>query len=403
MPYPIIGNVPRGEDYFGQEQLIENLWGILEKDNILLTAPRRFGKTAAMYRLLDEPRPQFLPVYTDIEPIATAGDFMVELISKIYQKRYFRRIINKLWEGSKDIATFFRNLPEDIDIGGFKFKVREATDMPVHWKTYGERLMDLISVEDPSLLLILDEFAVMIDNIARKDPEEAENVLRWFRAARIAPETRTRFVIGSSINLIPTLDTMGLVDTVNDLYIQKLQPFDDDTAKRYINEIFDSQRVSLSTEARDVILELVGTPIPYLLAVFLSIIIDQHHATEAPVSPDLIKTVFNEDLLGGRTAASFRHYRSRIDTYYPGWEGDTTRAILKSLSRTADGMEKQTLYQLFLKYSARTHSHKAEEGFMNLMYKLENDFYISEQKGRYDFFSRILKLWWKSNYGFQGG
>ena len=273
MPYPIIGNVPRGEDYFGQEQLIESLWGILEKDNILLTAPRRFGKTAAMYRLLDEPRPQFLPVYTDIEPIATAGDFMVELISKIYQKRHFRRIINKLWEGSKDVATFFRNLPEDIDIGGFKFKVREATDMPVHWKTYGERLMDLISVEDPSLLLILDEFAVMIDNIARKDPEEAENVLRWFRAARIAPETRTRFVIGSSINLIPTLDTMGLVDTVNDLYIQKLKPFDDDTAKRYIDEVFDSQRVSLSTEARDVILELVGMPIPYLLAVLLSIII----------------------------------------------------------------------------------------------------------------------------------
>ncbi len=114
MPYPIIGNVPRGEDYFGQERLIESLWNRLEKDNILLTAPRRFGKTAAMYKLLDEPRPQFLPVYTDLEPIETAGDFMVELISKIYQKRQFKRIINRLWEGSKDMALFFRNLPEDM-------------------------------------------------------------------------------------------------------------------------------------------------------------------------------------------------------------------------------------------------------------------------------------------------
>ena len=74
---------------------------------------------------------------------------MVELISKVYQKRQFQRIINRLWEGSKDIALFFRNLPEDIDIGGFKFKVREVTDMPVHWKSYGERLMDLISSEAP--------------------------------------------------------------------------------------------------------------------------------------------------------------------------------------------------------------------------------------------------------------
>jgi len=39
---------------------------------------------------------------------------------------------------------------------------------------------------------------------------------------------------------------------------------------------------------------------------------------------------------------------------------------------------------------------------MHLMHKLENDFYISEQNRRYDFFSRVLKLWWKSNYGFQG-
>ncbi len=274
--------------------------------------------------------------------------------------------------------------------------------MPVHWKSYGERLMDLICGEAPSLLLILDEFAVMIDNIARKDQEEAKNVLRWFRAARIAPETRTRFMIGSSINLIPTLDTMGLVDTVNDLYIQKLQPFDEETAKCYVDKVFESQGVPLSTEARDTILELVGAPIPYLLAVLLSIVIDQNHATGAPVSPDLIKTVFDEDLLGGRTAASIRHYRSRIDTYYPGWEGDTARALLRALSRTSDGLEEQTLYQFFLKYSSQTHSHKTEEGFMHLMHKLENDFYISVQKGRFDFFSRVLKLWWKTNYGFQG-
>jgi hypothetical protein len=48
MPYPIIGYVPSGEDYFGQEHLIESLWNRLEKNNILLTAPRRFGKTAAL-------------------------------------------------------------------------------------------------------------------------------------------------------------------------------------------------------------------------------------------------------------------------------------------------------------------------------------------------------------------
>jgi len=87
MPCPIIGNVPRGEDYYGQEDLITSLWEKLKTVNILLVAPRRFGKTAAMYKLLDEPRPQFLPIYTNLEHITSAGDFIVEMISKMFQSQ----------------------------------------------------------------------------------------------------------------------------------------------------------------------------------------------------------------------------------------------------------------------------------------------------------------------------
>lgn len=402
MPSPIVGSVPRGEDYFGQEDLIESLWNKLEKDNILLAAPRRFGKTAAMYKLYDKPQPGFIPVYTNLEYIGTAGDFMVELISKIYQKRQFKRIINKLWEGGKDIASFIRNLPEDIDIGGFKVKIRENTDVPTHWLMYGERIMDLISGEKPSLLLILDEFAVMIDHISRKNQEEAEQLLRWFRSARTAPETRTRFVIGSSIHLIPALDSMGMVDTVNDLYIQKIKPFTLETAKSFLQAIFDSRDMVLTNDVRDTILELVGEPIPYLLAVLLTALFDYLRAAKAELTPEVVKTVFEEDLLGGSSSANFYHYRSRIDSYYPGWEGQTAKAILGLLSRAEASVERQTLYPLFLKSSGMRHSTQSEENFMNLMNKMDNDFYISYKQGRYSFFSRVLKLWWRNRYGFQG-
>ncbi len=402
MPSLIVGSVPRGKDYFGQDILIESIWDKLKKDNILLAAPRRFGKTAAMYKLYDEPRYGFIPVYTDIEPIVTAGDFMVELISKIYQKRQFKRVINKLWEGSKDIASFFRSLPEDIDIGGFKVKIRENTDVSTHWLTYGERIMDLISNEKPSLLLILDEFAVMIDKIAGKNRDEAEQLLRWFRAARLAPETRTRFVLGSSIHLIPTLDSMRLVDTVNDLYIQKIKSFTPETAESYLKAIFDSHHVTLTGKVRDTILELVGQPIPYFMAVFLTAIFDHVRAAKSKLTPGVVKTVFQEDLLSGSASASFSHYGTRIDTYYPGWEGQTAKAILRLLSRAESSVEGQTLYQIFLKSSNMTHSAQSEEKFMNLMSKMDNDFYISYKEGKYSFFSRVLKLWWKNRYGFQG-
>jgi hypothetical protein len=402
MPNPIVGSVPRGEDYFGQETLIESIWNKLKTDNILLAAPRRFGKTAAMYKLYDEPRPGFVPVYTNLEHIAKASDFTVELISIIYQKHQFKRLIGKLWEGSKNIAAFFRSLPEDIDIGGFKVTIRENTDVSKHWLMYSERIMNLLSGEKPSLLLLLDEFAVMIDRISGKNREEAEQLLHWFRSARTAPETRTRFVIGGSIHLLPTLDAMKMVDTVNDLYVQPIKPFAPDAANAYLEGIFAAQQVALTHEVKETILRLVGEPIPYFLAVLSTAIFDYLRATDSDLDPGVVKTVFEEDLLGGSASATFYHYRSRIDTYYPGREGQAAKAILGLLSRAEANLDRQTLYQLFLHSSRMAPSTRSEEKFMYLMNKLDNDFYISFKKGKYSFFSRVLKMWWRNRYGFQG-
>ncbi len=81
MPELVIGTPPRGEDFFGQENLIEKIWSHLEKDNVLLVAPRRFGKTGAMYRLLDYPRDEYIPIYINVEYTSSAADFMIELIA----------------------------------------------------------------------------------------------------------------------------------------------------------------------------------------------------------------------------------------------------------------------------------------------------------------------------------
>lgn len=401
MPYPVIGSVPRGEDLFGREDLINNLWARLERDNVLLAAPRRFGKTGVMYRLLDNPREPFRPIYINVEHILTAGDFMVELMAVLFKDHHFSRIGKVLWEETKEFGHFLRNLPSSIDLGGVKVELREKTDVPKHWLSYGERLISLLSKEDPRLLLLLDEFAVMVDHIAERDLREAEQFLHWFRAARIAPGNRTRFIIGGSINLVSTLTEMGLVDTVNDLSIERLKPFDITTAKRYVDSVFATRHLETSPEITDAILNLVGTPIPYLLAVLLTAIFDRQRATQDKISPKMIRVAFEDDLLGGATSITFNHYRSRIDQYYPGLEGQAAKAILGLLSRSVFPIRKNTLYQIFLKNTQLQAGNQAYEIFLRLMNKLDNDFYIVTEDDTYDFFSRVLKLWWKTHYGFQ--
>ena len=397
----VVGPVPRGEDYFGRQDLIERLWSRLEKHNVLLAAPRRFGKTGAMYRLLDAPRQPFRPLYVNVEDITTAADFMVELLAALLRDRHFSRVLRNLWKGTKEFGTFLRNLPETIDLGGLKIELREETAVAADWKLYGEKVMDLLAREETPLLLLIDEFANLAGFIHEHEGrDELARFLRWFRAARLAPDTRTRFVLGSSVNLISTLDAVGLVDTVNDLYIEQLKPFTRQTAERFVEESFASRHLPLTPEIRDEILELVGAPIPYLLAVLLTAVFSRPRAAGAEISADMVHAAFEEDLLGGGTAAVFQHYRSRLDRYYTPVEARAAKTILGTLSRSETGIDFGALYQLYLRVVGQAAAVDQSEAFLQLMNKLENDFYVVKEEDRFVFFSRVLRAWWKARYGY---
>ena len=281
-------------------------------------------------------------------------------------------------------------------------ELRESTDVPKRWLDYGERLMSMLGRSSPQLLLLLDEFPVMLEEIALRDASEARQFLRWFRSARIAPETRVRFVIGGSINLVTSLDEMGLVDTINDLHLERLRPFDRPTAEAFVRSVFAGRDIALPHEVLETILVLVGEPIPYFLQVLLGAILDRQKATGQPIDPESVRQAFEDDLLGGGAGAVFQHYRSRLDRYYPGSQGTAAKAILGTLSRSDQPVGRDTVYAVFLKATASDPSGATGDSFARLMAKLENDFYVVARDSSYGFFSRVLQLWWRTHYGYQG-
>jgi hypothetical protein len=399
----VVGSVPRGDDYFGQDAVIDILWSRLERDSVLLVAPRRFGKTAAMYRLLDEPRASYRPVYLNVEHISTAADFMVELLAALLRDRHLARTAERLWDGTKDFLDWLRSVPSTLDVGGIKVELREKTDVPANWQSYGDRIMNLLATEGTPLLLLVDEFPNLVNDIAQKSKEDAEHFLRWFRSARLAPETKTRFVVGGSINLVSSLDALGLVETINDLSVVRLRPFEVETAARFVRAVFDTHEVRLRPEVEQRILELVGAAIPYLLAVLLTAIFERRRVTGGEVTAELVDSAFEDDLLGGATSAMFQHYRSRLDRYYTRSEGNAAKAILGTLSRASSPVLGDTLYQVYLHATGSQPGIGSRERLMRLMQKLDNDFYVVSDDSSFAFFSRVLQLWWRRYYGFQEG
>ena len=145
---------------------------------------------------------------------------------------------------------------------------------------------------------------------------------------------------------------------------------------------------------------MVGTPIPYLLAVLLTAVLDRQRAAGNEVTREMVHAAFEEDLLGGATAAVFQHYRSRLDQYYSDAEARVAKVILGALSRSEKPMEQGTVYQLYLEAMGQAAGIEGTEGFLQLMNKLENDFYVVREAERFRFFSRVLGAWWKARYGF---
>lgn len=396
----VTGSVPRGDDYFGREEFIEELWQQLETDNVLILAPRRFGKTGAMYRLLDSPRAPYQPIYLDVEHLGSASDFMIELLAALRRDTHFAKAVNALWEGTRGFGRFLRNLPDQIDFGDVKVHLREKTDISKNWLSYGERIVSLLGKERAHLLLLIDELPIMLHHLAQNNMGELRQFLHWFRAARLAPGTKTRFVLGGSTNLVATLDALRLVDTVNDMSIRWMGPFDGDTARRFIEQGMSAAGVKVSRAVREKIVAAVGSPIPYLLSVLLNALIDDQRVTGKRITAKTVERVFESELLG-RATPFFRHYYTRLSEYYADDESRQAKALLNLLSRSDSAVRKDALFAVFLHCTGESPGDRALERFQTLMQKLENDFYVVAAGGGYEFSNRAIQLWWKTNYGFQ--
>jgi AAA+ ATPase superfamily predicted ATPase len=72
MPQNILGSVVRNNDFFGREGIVTQIWDKLAKGSVLLAAPRRFGKTSLMYRLIDNPKPEYKLIHLDAEQFLAA-------------------------------------------------------------------------------------------------------------------------------------------------------------------------------------------------------------------------------------------------------------------------------------------------------------------------------------------
>jgi hypothetical protein len=354
-----VGPPARGDDFYGRESLIELIWEKLESNHILLASPRRFGKTSVMLNLLDNPRDKFYVIHFDLEPVTEPVDFIVTLLDKL---RYDEKIRNVLKKGGKGLRKFLEDINFNININGVDFRIGLKDKIQKTWKEIGSEIFSKLESMEQKIILIFDEFALMIENFLddRLEENEVREYLRY------------------------------------DFERFEISEFEDiETAKSFLNFLLKGKRVKISNPAKAELLYLIGPPIPYFIQVFVSQIINKYSGRNKQARKNDINSIYENEILGVTCKSYFQIYYDRLK-HYDKQNENTAKVILKNLAVVGE-VKRTELYQVYLKETQQT---KNVDGFNNLMSDLENDFYIKfiPQNETYIFFSKILKDWWRRYY-----
>jgi uncharacterized protein len=399
MPSNFVGPPVRGADCYGRDAFVNLVWEKLSFGHVILAAPRRFGKTSVMYRLIDTPRWDYKLVHCDLEHFAEPADLLTALVVQFSRDDTLSRIVSALSYVPKKVWSGFRGNVEEIEIHKLKVKLKEQ--IRPKWQESGEELFDAIAATSHTVVFILDEFAVMIDRMARtpKFREEARTLLRWLRHLRQAPRTKNvRFLVAGSIGIAHVLNQLGESTSINDFEQLKLQPFSPAVADGFLQELAASHAVPLVPAVRKSLLKLIGTPVPYFLQIMFSETCKAYKQSGIAPTAAHAQSMYRETVLGVDCKSYFDHYYGRLRDYYDRDHERAAKVLLRQLAIQGT-LKREPSYSIY-----REHVRGADiESFNGLMKNLENDFYISFDSKRtaYQFSCKLLRDWWLRHYGME--
>jgi uncharacterized protein len=392
-----VGSPVRGKDFFGREKFVDLVWQKIMHGNILLAAPRRFGKTSVMYRLIDEPRFESKVIHADLESVTESADLIVQLLEGLAKDESFEDTVGKINFVQKGWSFFRKNFAE-VDLYVAKLKLRD--EIREDWQAKGKEIFQKVAESDSVIIFILDEFPMMLDTMLRNNRKDnAKTLLRWFRSLRLAPDLqdKIRFVIAGSIGIDHVLKDLDEIASINDFEKLKLEPFMPKVAKEFLEELCNTHSLPLEEDVKKTILDLIGKPIPYFIQVLFSEIHKTYFQEEEEIIIETVEKIYRDKVLGVDCKTYFEHYYGRLRLYYEPDEEKAARRILREIAVKGE-LKKSTCYQIFKQVIGKPAD---LEKFGSLMTELENDFYIAfnYENDSYEFGSKLLRDWWLRHYG----
>jgi uncharacterized protein len=381
-----------------------------EGQNILVTAPRRVGKTELARKLLDWATDQeWLAAYANVEHAQTEADFFDELVRALSEAGIRPGIGDQL----RNAGTRLRKLlpaSAKVSDGEQSFELAFNSDIEDALREAQERmnqLLESLTGEGQVILIGLDELPIFLSTLAGLPGGEARvaSMLNWFRKLRTTPalSPRVRWLLCGSIGLDTFVEQRRMAGSINDLRPQKLGPFEHPIAIEFVK-----LRAASGTDAFDItddlaeeVVNQVGWPLPY----YLRLMVDELKALPPikrskffPCSTD-VKAAYAA-LVSPDKKIQFVHWVGRLDLQFGKVVALTAHAILKQCCQKPEGTTKTRLRTMLIKRSPYGDPEAIERELVDLLSVLERDGYLHGEDNRWAFRSFLLRDFWLRHVAF---
>jgi uncharacterized protein len=393
----VLGAIVIGEDFYGREEERGNIKMLLRSGNhVLLSAPRRVGKSSLMGAVCDDLRQEgWIIIEINVQSASNEEHFLEMLKEGAKQAGIKLPIRVSAWSQKIRKLSPVRKGKTgsvEMEIGGESFD----------WHTYTEAFESAfasVGKRDTKILIAIDELPIFLGKLAPGEggKERIRVILDWLRALRTTPNLQ--MVLCGSIGLESVVERHGLAGTINDLASQPLGAYPDFIAIDFLRKLASDHHSPfvISEEAGTAILADLGWAIPYYLQLMfygLTQLDSRHSSPDFPTLQD-VTDAYNR-LLDIHEKGKFTIWDSRLDEQFNDMQNIArARRILAHLATKKKGALRKAIITMLL---TKEIEHDAEivtrEG-QRILDVLEYDGYLQRTGDTYSFRSFLLRDYWR--------
>ena len=389
----ITGSPVENSDFFDRPADLARLQREFRSNaNVLITAPRRVGKTSLVLRLCSlEKGAGRHAVYANVEGCHDELAFAEKLVDALNECGFHPELMNR-------VALCFRKARQalsgmKVGAAGVDMEMGEAED-PDH-STVGRALESIfrkIENSDMAVLLAIDEMPELLFALLRQEhgQDRVSRLLHWLRSLRQTYRRNIRWIFLGSIGLDSFVEERNLGKTINDLTPMSLEALTEEEAHAFLIALGESNDLLLDEAERSAIIAKVGWPLPHHLQIVFHALVDTGARKSGTLS---VEAAFRE-LLKPANLSRFDTWRQRLDEQFSTPDARTAKDILRHLCQHPEGRSREQMLNALMSTRQNADAAAVEDVLARMLLMLQRDGYILEKNGFYAFRSFLLREYW---------